>query len=161
MQEIRHDGSEALTPNATVQMFEAAIREQRNASVALHKPGAVFVSDGKTYRVGEDGALEPMNTTSSDYQAGLKQGCLEAMAIVGASLLQRRKAWEREAITQRGKRLHVVPRIAKEAAAKFHECVIRAAEDEQLLAALGIALTKPPSPAPLPSPSAPEPVKAG
>jgi len=58
VQEIRHDGSEKLTEAATLEDFAKAMEDDRNASVALHKPGARFKSQGVMYRVDQFGKLE-------------------------------------------------------------------------------------------------------
>lgn len=58
MQEVRHDGSERLTPNATAEMLNRALRDKNNASVAMHKPGATFRSEGYQCRVLTSGEIE-------------------------------------------------------------------------------------------------------
>ncbi|KKK69904.1 hypothetical protein LCGC14_2929380 [marine sediment metagenome] len=60
MQEVRHDGSEALTEGATMEDFDRAMKDERNASVALHKPGAVFKSKGRTLQVMNEGRLKEL-----------------------------------------------------------------------------------------------------
>ena len=62
MQEIRHDGTDELTEQATMEDFEKAMADKRNASVALHKPGAKFYSNtnGVQYRVTQDAKLKPI-----------------------------------------------------------------------------------------------------
>ena len=41
MQEIRYDGSDELTEGASLEDFHKSVNDVRNASVSLHKPGAV------------------------------------------------------------------------------------------------------------------------
>ncbi len=58
MQEHRHDGTDELTPNATMQDVKRALKDPRNTAVTLHKPGStVTMSDGKRYLVWKDGSL--------------------------------------------------------------------------------------------------------
>ena len=58
MQEIRHDCTENLTANPTPEQVTAAIADEHNRTVAIHKPGARFKSCGQWYRVAATGALE-------------------------------------------------------------------------------------------------------
>ena len=57
MQEITYDGDETLTPYITDKQFKAALDNPKNATVALHKPGAEFKSGGLLMRVNQDGSL--------------------------------------------------------------------------------------------------------
>ncbi len=57
MQEIRHDGTEKLTDDSTMEMFGAALADKRNRSVAMHKPGTLITQpSGDQYLVDEVGA---------------------------------------------------------------------------------------------------------
>jgi hypothetical protein len=56
MQEIRYDGSQALTDSATKEQILAALGDPSNKVVALHKPGsAVTLPDGSEYVAQADG----------------------------------------------------------------------------------------------------------
>lgn len=68
MQEIRHDGSEQLTENASTKDLERAMADVRNASVALHKPGAVFRSKGRTLQVTNDGKIKELRKKRRQFQ---------------------------------------------------------------------------------------------
>lgn len=57
MQEIRHDGSEKLTDHATEKKFLDAFADEKNRSVALHRPGTLITQpSGDQYLVDETGA---------------------------------------------------------------------------------------------------------
>ena len=58
MQEVRYNGSEKLTEDASRKQLDEALADERNATVAIHKPGAVFKSRGKTYQVTDEGKLK-------------------------------------------------------------------------------------------------------
>lgn len=62
MQELRRDGSEVLTPDVTMKEVEKAIKDPRNVSVRIHKPGATFTSksDCCKYKVLDDGEIAPL-----------------------------------------------------------------------------------------------------
>lgn len=57
MQEIRYDGSQALTDRATKEQVLAALGDPSNKTVALHKPGsAVTLPDGSEFVAQADGS---------------------------------------------------------------------------------------------------------
>lgn len=60
MQETRYDGSEKLTEAATLEDFHTALADKRNASVALHKPGSTFMSNGRMFQVNDEGKLSQL-----------------------------------------------------------------------------------------------------
>ena len=49
-----------LTEAASIEDFERATADVRNASVALHKPGATFESKGRTFQVTSEGKLKEL-----------------------------------------------------------------------------------------------------
>ena len=57
MQEHRIDGPDQLTPNASLQMLQDALEDDRNLSVTMHKPGSVIEKDGAWYVIGSSGQL--------------------------------------------------------------------------------------------------------
>jgi hypothetical protein len=61
MQEMRHDGTEKLTANATWEQLKRAIEDDRNRAVFVHKPGSIITTmhggHQKKFRVEEDGTL--------------------------------------------------------------------------------------------------------
>ena len=64
MQEIRYDGSERLTKEVTSDDIERALADAQNRTVAVHKPGATFESQGKKYKVLADGTLARREKTA-------------------------------------------------------------------------------------------------
>ena len=57
MQETRCDGTEKLTDHATEKQFLEAFADEKNRSVAMHKPGTLITQpSGDQYLVDETGA---------------------------------------------------------------------------------------------------------
>ena len=57
MQEIHYDGSEELTDHATEEKFLEAFADEKNRSVALHKPGTLITQpSGDQYLVDGTGS---------------------------------------------------------------------------------------------------------
>lgn len=57
MQEVRYDEPDKLTDDATLGMFRDALADERNRSVAMHKPGAIITQpSGDQYIVDDAGA---------------------------------------------------------------------------------------------------------
>ena len=58
MQEYRYDGTDELTPNASIKDLERALANEKNKAVTLHKTGSIITrSDGSQYEVWTDGSL--------------------------------------------------------------------------------------------------------
>lgn len=89
MQEIRYDGTEHLTPNVSRDQVERALADVRNASIALHKPGAVFDSwQGrvrKRYRVDADGTLQRLTLDGRPWPAEVIDPPAAGAAAPGAA----------------------------------------------------------------------------
>lgn len=57
MQEIRDDGTQKLTDSAGLNDFRKALNDERNRSVAMHKPGTLIAQpSGDQYLVDETGS---------------------------------------------------------------------------------------------------------
>lgn len=71
MQEIRYDGTDALTARATAADIQRALADDRNARVVLHRPGSTFERwEGgvrKRYRVEDDGSLQRLTLAGRDW----------------------------------------------------------------------------------------------
>lgn len=66
MQEMRHDGSDILSTLRDRKQLEKALMDQRNESVAVHKPGTVFQSrNGQDYLVRRDGSVRKVRFSTS------------------------------------------------------------------------------------------------
>lgn len=58
MQEFREDGTDELTPKATMSAFKKALLNEANVAVTMHKPSLIITrTDGSQYRVHTDGSL--------------------------------------------------------------------------------------------------------
>ncbi len=58
MQEHRYDGTDELTPNASLEDARKALENKLNKAVALHKTGSIITrTDGSQYEVWTDGSL--------------------------------------------------------------------------------------------------------
>jgi hypothetical protein len=51
MQEIKWTGEEKLTEKVTLDEIAKAVEDPSNKTVAIHKDGSEFVSEGQSYRV--------------------------------------------------------------------------------------------------------------
>lgn len=57
MQEIRHDGAEVVTPNATPEDLQKALADARNKSVGVYPPGSKITIAGTDYVADSHGSL--------------------------------------------------------------------------------------------------------